>query len=134
MSGSVVPSLVGVVVGVVSTLVTIFLTPRLQFYFWGKQHLGENRLDAIKDMNSLLADFLTQYIKNQEQTPSDNFFKSFMAASANIEALFSKKTFKVFKELEVMIGPKLGPAKGAVDIVIEARDKALRTLYREAIG
>ena len=110
MSNPIIPSIVGIIVGVVSTLVTIFLTPRLQHHFWGKQRLSEIRLDAIKDVNSLLADFLTHYIGDPKFQPSNHFFTSFMAASANIEALFSRKAFGVFKELEVMIGPNLGPA------------------------
>jgi hypothetical protein len=134
MSSSIVSSIVGIFVGIIGTLLTIFLTPRLQHHFWGKQRLSEIRLNAIKDMNSLLADFLTHYIDNSKFRPNNDFFASFMAASANIEALFSRKTFGVFKELEVMVGPNLGPAKGAVDKVVQARDRALHALYEEAIG
>jgi len=134
MSGSATPALIGIVVGIISTLVTIFLTPRIQFYFWGRQRLSEIRLAAIAEINNLLADFLTNYINDSNYHPADQFFASFMAASANIKALFSEKAFGVFKELEVMIGPNLGPAKGAVDVVVSARDAALRALYQEAIG
>jgi hypothetical protein len=134
MSSSVMPSIVGIFVGIIGTILTIFLTPRLQHRFWGKQRLSEIRLDAIKDMNSLLADFLTHYIDNPSFRPNIDFFTSLMEANANIEALFSAKTFGVFKELEVMVGPNLGPAKGAVDQFIEARNRALHALYWEAIS
>lgn len=134
MSGSATPALIGILVGIISTLVTIFLTPRIQFYFWGRQRLSEIRLAAIAEINNLVADFLTNYISNPKYHPADQFFASLMAASANIEALFSKKAFGIFKELEIMISPNLGPANGAVDAVVRARDAALRALYQEAIG
>ena len=134
MPGSVVPSLVGITVGVISTLITIFLTPRIQFYFWGRQRLSEIRLAAIAEVNGLLSDFLTSYMRDSKFQPANQFFASFMTASANIKALFSESSFRVFKDFEVFIGPNLGPAKGAVDVVVEARDAALRELYKEAIG
>jgi len=134
MSGSATPALIGIVVGIISTLITIFLTPRVQFYFWRRQRLSEIRLAAINEINNLAADFLTNYISNTKYHPADQFFASFMAASANIEALFSEKAFVLFKGLEVMIGPNLGPGKGSVDAFVKARDIALRALYQEAIG
>jgi len=134
MSDSTTPALIGIVLGIISTLITIFLTPRIQFYFWGRQRLSEIRLAAIAELNKLVADFLTNYMKNPKYQPADQFFAAFMVASANIEALFSRKVFVIFKELEVMIGPNLGPAKGAVDEVVRARDKALQALYKEVIG
>ena len=134
MSTTAIPALIGVFVGIISTLITIFLTPRVQFYFWRRQRLSEIRVAAIDGMNNLAADFLTNYISNSQYRPTDQFFASFMAASANIQALFSEHTFDLFKGLEVMVGAHLGPAKGSVDAFIKARDGALRALYQEAIG
>jgi hypothetical protein len=134
MSSLVTPGLVGFAVGILSTLITIFLTPWIQFRFWGRQRLSEVRLATIAEANSLLSDFMTHYMANSGFRPSEQFFASFMAASANIKALFSENAFRAFKNLEVFVGPNLGPAKGAVDAVIEARDVALRALYGEAIG
>ena len=55
--------------------------------------------------------------------------------TAELKVLFSQRAFDRFKELEVMIGPNLGPTgKGNVEAFITARDAALRALYSEAMA
>jgi len=134
MSDSITPALIGVIVGIISTLLTIFLTPRIQHYFWVYQRLSDMRLPVIKEFNNLAAEFLNNYLNDLKYHPTDQFFKSFMVVTANIKALFSQKAFDCFKEFEVMIGPDLGPSKGSTESFIRARDTVLRALYNEAIG
>ena len=127
--------LIGMIGSIMGSLVTIFLTPRLQHYFWGYQRLGEIRLSAINELNSLAAEFLNEYMKNPNPTfrPDDAFFRRLMVASANMKVLFSEEAYRAFKGFEVMFGPNLGLAKGAVDVFVDARDKALTALYKEAV-
>lgn len=58
-----------------------------------------------------------------------------MVLTADIKILFSQQAFDCFKELEVMIGPNLGPTGGGnVEACINARDMALCTPYTEAVS
>lgn len=107
MSNSIIPAVIWVIVGIISTLLAIFLTPRIQHYFWVYQRLSDIRLAVIRELNNLAVEFLNNYLDAHKYHPTDQFFKSFMAMSASIKALFSKKTFDCFKEFELMIGPNL---------------------------
>ncbi len=112
MSETLTAAIIGAIVGILATLLTIFLTPRLQHYFWKRQRLAELRFEAVDKINWLMADFITEYIAHEQDPttwrPSPEFFKALQVATAQIRALFSDATRGVFKELEVMIGPRLG--------------------------
>jgi hypothetical protein len=128
-------ALVPLLIGLVSTLTTLVLTPRLQHRFWGYQRMSEARLRAFEKVNSLAAEFLQNHLKDEAFRPDDQFFRSLMVTTAEIKILFSPMAFDRFKKLEVMIGPNLGPTgKGNVEVFIEARDVALRALYSEAVA
>ncbi len=120
-----------------ATLLTIFLTPRLQHRFWKYQRRTELRLQEIDEINKLMAEFIENYIeaeiKGETCKPSIEFFRSLQAAAAKVKALFSDQTFNIFKKMEVMIGPKLGPSskQRTVDDFIQARDVTLKALYEE---
>jgi len=120
-------------IGIISSLVTVILTPRLQHYFWGYQRLSELRLSALREANDLTAEFLNNHIVNPGFQPSPSFFKTLTVLTANIRVLFSKKSFTSFKALEVMIGPNLGPSGGSVDEFIKKREALIRSLYKEAV-
>jgi len=128
----------GLVAGVSSTLLTIFLTPRLQHHFWKLQRREELRLAAINEFNRLTADFLTEYIAAPTtHKPGADWHKAFAALSSNIKAMFSDEAFATFKAAEVMIGPGR-PGLGALgqqtaNDFVEARDAALRALDREVV-
>lgn len=135
MSDFITPTLIGTLIGITSTLLTLFLTPRVQHRFWGYQRLSEIRLAVLKEMNRLAAEFLNNHIKDPQYRPTDQFFKALMITSANINVLYSHTAFKCFKEFEAMIGPNLGPTgNGSVEAFIKARDAALRALYNEVIA
>ena len=103
-----------------------------------RQRRAELRLEVIRVVDNLMAEFITKYIDaqaiGQNYTPSLQFFQSFQAAAADVKALFSDATFRVFKTMEEMIGPNLGPKhlQRTVNDFIQARDNALRALYKEA--
>lgn len=113
MSDPQLTTLISAVSAISATLITIFLTPKLQHYFWKHQRRAELRLDVINEVNKLTADFIEGYIEAEMDgrgfKPSVDFFKSFQAAAAKVKALFSERTFQAFKSMEVMIGPNLGP-------------------------
>jgi hypothetical protein len=123
-------TLTSVLIGVVSTLITLFLSSRLQHYFWDHQRMSELRLRALERLNSLAAEFLYNCLKDSNFQPDDQFFRSLMVLTADIKILFSQQAFDHFKELEVMIGPNMGPTgKANVAAFIDTQDSALRALY-----
>ena len=48
--------------GILGTLLTIFVTPRLQHYFWKRQKREELRLAVVTDVNRLAAEFQSNYL------------------------------------------------------------------------
>lgn len=123
-----------VLIGLISTLVTLILTPRLQHYFWSYQRMSELRLVVFREVNALAAGFLNSYMDDPSFHPSAEFFRRLTVATADINVLFSQRAFASFKDLEVMIGPNLGPSgKGSIEAFIEKRNRALRTLYEEVV-
>jgi hypothetical protein len=123
-----------VLIGLVSTLVTLVLTPRLQHYFWGYQRMSELRLNTYIEVNNLAAEFLNKYIDDPGFRPTDKFFRALTVATANVKTMFSQDAFACFKEFEAMVGPELGPTgEGSIDRFVKARDAALKALYSEAV-
>ncbi|MGH2452863.1 MAG: hypothetical protein ACREJL_00970 [Candidatus Methylomirabilales bacterium] len=140
MSESLVTVVVGGLVGVLATIITIFLTPRLQHYFWQRQRLAEVRFEVVDKLNWLMAEFISDYIaherRSERYSPRPEFFKEFQVTTTFIKSLFSAKSWEAFKAMEVKISPWLGGAgpgapAGTVEEFIQARDRAFRALYRE---
>ncbi len=107
----------------------------LQHRYWMSKRLTELRLEAISQINWLLAQFLTNYMNDQGYVPSRDFLHSFRAATSKAQALFSDGTWQVFTHIERMVAPNLGtrPGDAPQDVTrfLEAQDAALRALYRE---
>lgn len=116
---------------IIATLLTLFLTSRLQHYFWKSQRREELRLAAIKEINRLTAEFIANSTADSAFTPSQEFLQALHAASADLRALFSSRAWRAFREMEIMIAPNLGGGDHTVADLIAARDRALRVLYQE---
>ena len=114
---------------IAATLLTIFLTPRLQHHFWKLQRREELRSAAIREVNRLAAEFITNHMEKPNFRPGLEFFQALQVASAEVRALFSEAGWTAYRDMEIMIGPNLG--RHTVDDFIQARDQALRVLYRE---
>jgi len=123
-------------IGIISSLLTISITPTLQHYFWKRQRREEIRLAVVEEINRLAAEFITNHIADPNFRPSNEFHQSFHIVSAKAKVLFSQQAFQDFKNMEQLIGPShrgmLGPMadKGVHDF-IERRDIALSSFYRE---
>jgi len=79
-----------IITGILAALLTIFLTPRLQHYFWKRQRRSEFLISIINVMNRLIAEFITEHAANQSDPqwkPQPEFFKSWNATSAQLKAL-----------------------------------------------
>ena len=130
-------SLITVIMIVAATAFAMLLVMQyLQHDFWRSHRLTDLRLEAINQLTWLLAEFLTNYIADDDYAPSTEFLRSFRAATAKAKALFSDETWRVVRKVEVMVAPHLGtpPGEGkeSVDHFIQLQDAALRALYAEA--
>ncbi len=81
----------------------------------------------------LATEFITKYIATPDFRPSDAFFQSLSEVTSKIKQLFSSQAFAVFKSMEEMIGPHLGPRRGQRGIhdFSDARDNLLKILHEE---
>ncbi len=122
-------------VAVGSSLLTIFLTPWLHHHFWRYQARDELRLAAIKEFNRLTADFIAGVLFDRmSYSPNKEWFAALNTAGGEIQVLFSKEAFMAVQAVDKMIRPGLGPlGNKSTDEFVEARDAALRALYREVI-
>ncbi len=134
-------SLVAGAVGAGSALLTIFLTPRLQHYFWKRQRRSELRLETAEEVNDIAAPFVHTVSSLVEWELSEQFLANILVVRGRVKALFSEKAFDGFLAMQYFIAASgsrvrgLGPeGKGSTDDFILASDEALRTLYEEAIG
>ena len=118
-----------------SCLLTIFLTPWLQHNLWRYQRRAGLRLKAAEDVNRIAAEFLVGYLNDEDHyRPDDRLFRTLARTMALVDALFSTEAARALKEMEVMIGPHLGPSgQGNIENFVQARDAALLALYREII-
>lgn len=121
-----------------------YLTPLLQHKFWQRQRLADLRFEVVEKLNLLMANFLANYLshegRRERYAPPQDFFRDLHVVNATIAALFSSQTWQAFENLEVKISPWLGGAGpdasgrlhvGTVEEFINARNEALRALYRE---
>lgn len=129
-------SLIPVIMILAATAFLMYVVMQyLQHYFWRSHRLTDLRLEAINQLAWLLAEFLTNYIADEDYTPSKEFLRSFRAAGAKARALFSDAAWQAFRRVEVMVGPSLGTPpgeeQGSVDHFIQLQGAALRAFYAE---
>lgn len=118
---------------IVGSLLTIFITPRLQHRFWKRQRRAELRLTAINELARAIAEFDvvysfdSQYIPNQER--DKEFLRSFRKSTIDVRALFPSHTFEVFKRLEQMITGS--PKERTYERYFEKQRETFQALYGE---
>jgi len=134
-------SLIAGAVGAGSALLTMFLTPRLQHYFWKRQRRSELRLDTADEVNNIAAHFVHIVSTLVEWELSEQFLAKILVVRGRVKALFSEKAFDRFLAMQYFLAASgsrargLGPeGKASTDDFIKVSDEALRTLYEEAIG
>ena len=108
----------------------------LQQHFWTQRRFVELRLDAIHDLNWLLAQLLTNYIADPAYAPDRQFLHSWNAAATKARSLFPDHATRLLKQADARIcRPSEGMAGTSppdVRELIELHEAALRALYREA--
>ncbi len=117
-------------VAVISSLLTILLTPMLQHHLWKYQRRDELRLAAINELNRLMNDCLAQNLFRQPPLGAD-WFAELNKANATIEALFSPQASTAVEAMGKLLKPGIG-LQDAKEFAC-VRDVVLRALYREVI-
>jgi hypothetical protein len=115
------------------TTVTKQIEATISNEMWRRERRAEFQLKAIESVSALTTDFLQRSIADPKYRPDVGWFSSFGVADAAIKALFDEAAYKSFKELEVLIGPELGPESQSGIVAAwkfaETRDAALKMLY-----
>jgi hypothetical protein len=90
--------------GILGTLLTIFVTPRLQHYFWKRQKREEIRLTMVTEVNRPAAEFKSDYLFRDrgEQTSERmlSFYPSWRSVAGQVKDLFSPATFQAFDRVQ----------------------------------
>jgi len=106
----------------------------LNHYFYMRRRLTDLRLEAIHEVNWLLAQFLTNWLADRDYVASEDFLQTFRAATSKTWALFSDPSCQTLRRIEAMVEPNLGARPGDIrdaNTFLQAQDAALRALYRE---
>lgn len=120
---------------IIGSLLTIFLAPRLQHYFWTRQQLAQHRLavaDEINQLTSELAADVAESLRTQEAfSPTVAFFKSWTAVDRKFRVFFSDRTHAAYFPMENMMTRDTGIHRREVDLFYLRQLEALTALYRE---
>ena len=127
-------ALIAGVAAVLGSLLTIFLTPRLQHHFWKYQRRAELQLATAKEVNRLATEFLTRKLVPVSPIQPDadaTWFTALNIAGGEVEVLFSPEASAALQRLDQLTdahAPKFDR-----DEFVAARDELLRLLYSEII-
>ena len=130
--------LISALVALGSSLLTIFLTPKIQHHFWKYQRRDEVRLAAINEFNRLTNAYIAAcLVPNEPRPPLSEWLRDFNVAAATIRALFSDSAYSGAREVSDMFVPYAEwegiNKKQRAHKFADARDEALTPLYREVI-
>lgn len=127
--------LISLLTGATGALISIFLTPWVQHFFWKLGRREEIRFAAITEINGLWSAFLQHVIlKEQKQDSSldGEFFTRLDAAATQIRSLFPPDSLGDFEKVYGTIDHGLRPGV-AIHEFAKTRQDALQQLY-ESIG
>jgi hypothetical protein len=131
--------IIGLGSGVVSTLLTIILSPRLQHHFWTRQRSAELRVEVANKVNEEAGDFITGHGMFEDYSLSFQQLATMQVVEGQVKALFSDESVKSYMQMQRLIAAKAGRSRGlgpegksTIDDFLMARDAALRDLYKEA--
>jgi hypothetical protein len=97
-------ALIAAFVGITSALLTIFLTPHLQHYFWRRQRHAEQQLVAIGEVNKLVAEILFLLKQGSNMTDrQERLLTALRATVATVSALFSPSAFQTLQEFNLRV-------------------------------
>jgi len=129
------------VIGVASSLITIFLSSRLQHFFWTRQQRAQLRLAVLQEFNRLSAEFLAEHLAavmtSTRYIPSIAWNTAMQGVEANLRSLFSANVGALYQQLQILFGPGtpqggLGPqGQYFANDFVDRKDAVMRQLYDE---
>jgi hypothetical protein len=139
------PTLIGIGLtsGFASSLLTSFLTPRIQHRFWVRQQRFDSRFSNLKELHRVAAEigkFVTDYkwpLKDNRETIRDALVHSWLAAIHQTAFLFSEKAINDVDELTMAIlaaslhGSSTTTKSEAVNNFLTAQRIVFVSLYKE---
>ena len=145
-----------------SSVLTIWLTPKLGHRFWKLQRKQEIRLDSIGALVALTSEFFQQWISENTKrfdrvreakaanadpqtlavatrltwNPSIDWYIRQHVVDSQLKALFTEPTYALYKQLEKRFNPELGGPEGRPDQsgFEKAYAAAYEHLYAEVFG
>lgn len=141
-------AIVAAFVGIASALLTIFLTPNLQHYFWTRQREAKRKLAIIDELNKAITQLFRHGYMDYDKAVAEHRplqvgrefheqgFLEMMTLHGPIHALFSPLTVKAVDDMLdqlIALGTVVPdrPWAQLVDPAAQARVKALQALYQE---
>jgi hypothetical protein len=102
---------------------------------WRREKRWELQIEAIKTVNLLLAEFYNKLLDDKAAfKPSNEWFISFSATNSLINALFNEEIYKLFKNVEKMIGPPNEINRGVESLFPKAHDTAIKAMVEYVLG
>jgi hypothetical protein len=127
-------------VAVGSTLLTIFVTQRIQNHFWKRQRTDELRLAAINEFNRLANVYTACLVPNEPRPPLSEWLRDLNIAADTICVLFSDATYQAAKQVSDIVTPYAAwdalsgaDKKKRADKFSDACHEALTALYGEVL-
>lgn len=121
---------VGVLSGAGGSLLTTWLSARLQHHYWGRQKRADLSLTTIHEIEKLCAEFITCDQGHDKRELPEDFNYRFEIALSQLKVLFSKKALARYEELQPIILKGTGKEYGPHDFD-KRREAVLRELYTE---
>jgi hypothetical protein len=133
--------------GILSTLLTIYLTPRARHAFWSRERITEVRLATYDKVNGItatiyIAEPALQQLAHLKPlgfgeplplSPWQNVLASLMAARDEVRNRFSESALLAYEKLEGLVTAQGVPAEKRVQYS-ETRDAVLQQLHAESLG
>jgi hypothetical protein len=135
-----VTAIIAAFVGIVSALLTNFLAPSLQYYFWARQRQAERQFAVIDEVSKFGAEllFLLQRAKDGQLDISDReerLYITLHTTAVVTQVLFSTAGAEEFQRfLRTFDGMRVSPEHQdpqQVARILQAHSNLLITLYKE---
>jgi hypothetical protein len=131
--------------GILSTLLTIYLTPRARHAFWSRERITELRLATYDTVNGISAGIYmhepAEYLLPASMralgevglSPKQELLASLMTAHDEVKNRFSETALHAYQSLEVLVEESGLPSEKRTSYT-EARDAVLRQLHSESLA
>jgi hypothetical protein len=106
---------------------------------WKRERKCELQLKAIDEFNGATSEYISRAIRDPNFNPSDEWFASFDASGALIEALFDDEAYASYEKLKNLVGPGLGAIPGVIGKTTaemnfyKARTAALKAMLKSVM-